>query len=113
MCRNYFVYKYEINQTAQQLFDDFNHLLTEIKESGLSGEGPNDSFIKIKQSILDANDAYEALGLNAGASKEDCKKAFVKNVVQIHPDKIPESWQVQAAKLFKVYYAAYNYINST
>jgi len=97
---------------SNRLFENFKDLLTKLKKVDLVEGGPSDGFITIQQSVLNANNAYEVLGLKTGTSKEICKKAYIKNVIQIHPDKIPEIWKAQAAELFKVMDAAYKYVNS-
>ncbi len=107
ICQMYFTYQYQENSTTQQLHNHFDDSLVKIKESDLPEGGPSKDFITFKQNILNANNAYEVLGLTADASKERCRKAYIKRVVQIHPDKTPEIWQAQATELFKVMDAAY------
>ncbi|MGH2613030.1 MAG: J domain-containing protein [Rhabdochlamydiaceae bacterium] len=109
-CRTFFTY--QDNESNLSLLDNFNDLLTQIKHLKWSEGAPSNSFTGIKQNILSANDAYEVLGLKAGASKEACKTAYIKSVIQIHPDKTPETWKAQATELFKVVDTAYRYINS-
>jgi hypothetical protein len=109
-CQSFF--SYQGNEINLSLLDNFKCLLTKIKLLNLSEGGSSDNFIGIKQNILNANDAYEVLGLKAGISKEACKKAYIKSVIQIHPDKTPENWKAQATELFKVLDAAYKYISS-
>ncbi|MGH2612629.1 MAG: DnaJ domain-containing protein, partial [Rhabdochlamydiaceae bacterium] len=87
-------------------------LLNQIKAANLTKGGPSSSFIAIKQSILNANNAYEVLGLKTGASKQECKKAYAKNAIHIHPDKAPEIWWEQASELFKIMDAAYRSLTS-
>jgi DnaJ-class molecular chaperone len=86
----------------------FTDLLDSIKRSNLSEESPSEGFKAIKYTVLTANNPYEALGLQPGASKDRYRKAYMRSILQIHPDKNREEpWQTEATELFKVIQAAY------
>jgi DnaJ-class molecular chaperone len=91
---------------------NFNGLLTNIKKAGLPEGGPSKGFITNKERILKANNAYDVLGVPRGAAKEVCIKAYKKNVIFMHTDKVPEIWQAQASELFSIMDAAYKYLSA-
>ena len=54
--------------------------------------------------VLAAADAYEALGVESGASQAQCKKAYRRLALRLHPDKCQSS---NAEEAFKRVSAAY------
>jgi len=112
VCRSFFTLHHETNQTSQQLLEDYNNQLDDIKKINLLEGGPNNDFIAIKRKILNAKNAYDILDLNSNASESIYKKAYFKSAKQLHPDKLPVEWQEQGTKLFHVIDTAYKYANS-
>jgi hypothetical protein len=55
---------------------------------------------------LNAADAYEALGVERGASQAACKKAYRRLALKLHPDKCPAPHAEEAFKRVSAAYAA-------
>ena len=56
--------------------------------------------------VLAADDAYEALGVESGASRAACKKAYRRLALRLHPDKCQLSNAEEAFKRVSAAYAA-------
>ena len=56
--------------------------------------------------VLAADDAYEALGVDRGASRACCKKAYRRLALRLHPDKCQLSNAEEAFKRVSAAYAA-------
>ena len=56
--------------------------------------------------VLAADDAYEALGVESGASRAACKKAYRRLALKLHPDKCRLSNAEEAFKRVSAAYAA-------
>jgi hypothetical protein len=68
-------------------------------------DGPQDVAAAIERALA-AADAYEALGVERGASRAACKKAYRRLALRLHPDKCQAPHAEEAFKRVSAAYAA-------